>query len=117
MAVKQYPQFLFVHVVSESTQDNEGNWSDPTDTWVKHSICREETNGAGRTINGPDGQAVVYSSTIYLPRTAQRIKEGSQVVVVETDEVDAEGTPTGYARIKGSVLKFDLSQLHSRLWV
>lgn len=112
MAVKQYPHFLFVHQVSESTQDPEtGDWWTPEDQWVMHSVCREETNGAGRMINGPDGQAIVFSSTVYLPRTAAKITEGTEVKVMESNDVN------GFCRVSGKNLKFDASQLHARLWV
>lgn len=111
MAVKQYPHFLFVHLVAESVQDADGNWTDAVDGWVKHSICREETNGAGRQINGLDGKAIVFSSTVYMPRTAAKIQEGTEVLVSETD------IETGACRVKGTVLKHDISQLHARLWL
>lgn len=106
-----YPHFLFVHIVGESTQDlSTGDWTTPVDMWVLHSICREETNGAGRSINGPDGKAIIYSSTVYMPRTA-KIAEGTEVRVCETNDAD------GVCRITGQILKHDVSQLHGRLWV
>lgn len=117
MAVKQYPHFIFVHLVEESMQDNEGNWSTPVDTWVKHCICREETNGAGRSIIGPDGNAIVFSSVVYAPRTASRIKEGTEAIVSSTDIVSGDGTPVGEIRIKATILKFDGAQLHARIWL
>lgn len=112
MAVKQYPHFLFVHQVLESAQDPEtGDWWTPEDQWVMHSVCREETNGAGRQINGLDGEAIVFSSTVYMPKTAAKIQEGAEVLVSETD------SETGVCRVKGTVLKHDISQLHARLWL
>ena len=111
MAVRQYPYHLFVYRVSESTQDNEGNWSTPVERWEKVSICREETNGAGRTINGPDGNAIVFSAMIYTPKGIAKIAEGTQVLVSETDSAD------GPCRIKGTILKHDVGQLHGRLWL
>jgi hypothetical protein len=109
--MKQYPHFLFVHVVTESLQGEDGNWSDPVDTWVQHSICREETNGKGSTVNGPDGKAIVFSSTVYMPKSAARLKEGTEVLVSETDSAN------GVVRIKGQVLKFDPGQMNNRLWM
>jgi hypothetical protein len=111
MAVQQYPHFLFVHVVSESVQDSDGNWSDPIDSWAKHCKCREETNGAGRQINGPDGKAIVFSSVVYMPKNATKIQEGTEILVSETD------SETGLCRVEGTVLKHDISQLHARLWL
>ena len=69
MAIKQYPHYLFVRIVSESVQDSDGNWTTPSDSWLLHSICREETNGKGSMINGADGKAIVFSSTISIGPT------------------------------------------------
>ena len=60
----------------------------PLSDGKKVSICREETNGAGRTINGPDGNAIVFSSMIYTPKGITKIAEGTQVLVSETDSAD-----------------------------
>ena len=111
MALKQYPHYLFVHVVGDSVQDGDGNWTTPSDTWSLHSVCREETNGKGSQINGADGKAIVFSSTIYLPKIAQKIAEGAEILVSESNS--AQGT----CRIKKQVLKFDVGQLSCRLWV
>ena len=111
MAVKQYPHFLFVHVVEESIQDGDGNWTEAVDQWNFHSVCREETNGRGTKINGTDGNAIVFSSTVFMPRTAARIAELTEVLVSETNDEN------GICRVKGQVLKFDAAQLHARLWV
>lgn len=109
--IKQYPHFLFVHVVSEATQDGDGNWTTATDSWVLHSICREETNGKGSVINGTDGKAIVFSSTVFMPYSWSKISENTEVLVSETNN------PEGTVRIKGQVLKFDTGQLHRRLWL
>lgn len=109
--VSQYPHFLFVKTATESTQDGDGNWSTPTEGWVFHSMCREQPNGNGSTLNGPDGKAIIYASTIHLPLTALRIEEGVEVLVSNSNDA------TGLFRIKGQVRRFDPGQLHSRLWV
>jgi len=107
----QYPHFLFVHVVSESVRDSEGNWTTPTSSWVLHSICREETNGKGTVIMGTDGKAIVFSSIVFMPRTAAKIPENTEVIV---SDVKSESEQI---RIKGPVLKFNPGQLHCRLWI
>lgn len=112
--ITQYPHYLYRREVAASTQDADGNWvnngGDPS-SWELHSMCREETNGKGSTINGSDGKAVVYSSTVYMPRDAAEIKEGTEVVVSQFNE------PDDGVRIKGQILKFDKGQLNNRLWV
>jgi len=108
--IQQYPHFLYVKTVTESVQDGDGNWTDPSETLVLHSVCREQTNGKGSLVNGPDGKAIVFASIIHLPLETERIPEGSEVIVSD----DESGS---IVRIKGEVLKFDTGQLHCRLWV
>jgi hypothetical protein len=112
--VKQYPHYLYILTVPASTQDASGNWVNNTGnstSWTFHSVCREETNGKGSTINGPDGKSIVYSSAVYLPKSAGNIKEGATVVISQFND------PTDGVRIKGQALKFDNGQLSKRLWV
>lgn len=109
--MKQYPHFLFVRQVGEAVQDDEGNWSTPAENWMMHSICREETNGKGTVINGSDGKAIVFSSAVYMPRTATRISEGVEVRIMDANDSDSS------CRIKGVLLKFEVGQLNCRLWV
>lgn len=108
--IEQYPHYLLVKVVTDSVQQGDGSWSVATSQWVLHSICREQTNGKGSVVNGPDGKAIVFSSVIHLPLETERIPEGTEVIVSYTESV------TGL-RLKGQVLKFDKGQLHCRLWV
>jgi hypothetical protein len=112
--VQQYPHYLYILSVPSATQDANGNWinnNQDSSSWTYHSVCREETNGKGSTINGADGKAVVYSSSVYLPKSAGDIKEGTIVVVSQFND------PTDGVRIKGAALKFDRGQLSKRLWV
>lgn len=109
--IKQYPHFLFVKQVTESTQDGSGNWSTANESWVLHSFCREQSNGKGNVVNGQDGKAIVFASLIHLPNTAVRLKEETEVLVSESSDI------SGVTRIKGQVLKFDVGQLHNRLWL
>lgn len=109
--MKQYPYFLFIKTTSESTQDDKGNWSSGSKNWSFHSICREQTNGKGSAVNSQDGKAIVFSSVIHLPLNSARIKEGTEVLISETN------TSVGASRISGQVLKYDAGQIHNRLWL
>ena len=110
--IKQYPHFLFVKTQGEAVQDPAtGNWVEQPASWVQHTVCREEPNGKGTLINGQDGRAIVFSSAVYMPKSASRIAEGSEVYVCEA----ADGN--GIARVKGQVLKFEVGQLNCRLWL
>lgn len=108
--MKQYPHSLYVKQVSESTQDRYGNWSPATESWVFHSVCREQPSGRENVINGQDGKAIVFSSVIHMPTSANKIKTNTEVLVTENDD-------QGAVRIQGQALKFDVGQLHNRLWV
>lgn len=107
----QYPHFLFIKQVTEATQDAEGNWSDASESWAFHSICREQTNGKGSVVNGQDGKAIVFSSVIHLPITSERIIEGTDVLISASEDSSA------IVLIQGQALKFNAGQLHNRLWV
>ena len=110
--VKQYPHFLFVLVSGgTSVQDSEGNWIASQSTWRMHSVCREETNGKGQQIVGADGKATVYSSAVYLPKSAGSIAEGTEIFISN------ENSENGPKRAKGTCLKFSVGQLSSRLWL
>lgn len=113
MVIRQYSHFLFVKSLGgDSVQDEKGNWSvAPKEEWVLHSVCREETNGKGATIQGTDGKARVFSSLIQLPKGTPRIPEGTTILVSETED------HAGPIRIQGEAMKFDNGQLHCRLWV
>jgi hypothetical protein len=106
----QYPHFLFVKNVTDSVQDDVGNWSDSSEQWVLHSVCREQTNGKGSVVYGQDGKAIVFSSVIHLPLESEKISEGTQVIVSNSDNVSE-------SRISGDVIKYDVGQLHCRLWL
>ncbi len=109
--MKQYPHNLYLKTVTGSSQDESGNFVPGSESWVFHSECREQTNGQGSVINGSDGEAIVFSSTVHLPMSAVRIPEGSEVKVLNGDPEDP------FLRIQGMVLKFDVGRLHNRLWL
>lgn len=95
----------------ESVRDDAGNWIAAGEQFMFHGVCREETNGKGQLINGPDGNSIVFSSVIYMPKSVARLKEGTEIAIFETKET------TGVCRIRKQVLKFDVGQLGCRLWV
>ncbi len=111
MVVKQYPHFLFAMLPSEeSVQDENGNWSESTETTQLMSICREETNGSGNELKAGGGLFYKYSSLIQMPKDAPEIDEGAAIFVSN----DIEGQDV---RITGKVLKFDKGQLQCRVWL
>ncbi|MGE5498467.1 MAG: DUF6093 family protein [Syntrophothermus sp.] len=113
VGTKQYGHFLFKQVQSgDSVQDPDtGEWTPAPPAWVFHSVCREETNGRGNIIQGADGEALVFSSLVLLPKGTARIPEGTLIRVTEVKD------PEGQKRIQGAVLKCDIGNLHGRIWV
>lgn len=111
MKVIQYPHYLFsVRSGSDAAQDENGNWIVSGTANVFLSKCREETNGGGQELQVADGTYRKFSSLIQLPKGELSIEEGTSVFV--SDYADGSSI-----RIKGTVLKVDKGQLHSRLWV
>ncbi len=109
--VRQYPHYLFVTNPSDNaTQDENGEWVTPVSANVLIGACREETNGRGSQINATDGTQYVFQSLIQLPAGTPPVKVGTPVIVTN----DAAGLDV---RISGKCMKFDVGQLHCRLWV
>lgn len=116
--VEQYPHYVYVkHLAGESFQDDDGNWTTTGPTWTLLCKGREETNGAGRQINGTDGKARIFSSVVYMPKGTQRITEGTEIFVSESNSESIVGSEIGPIRVMGTVMKFDSNQLNARLWV
>ena len=109
MKVRQYPHHLFAVDSGESVQDENGNWVDAPGGYVYVGACREESDGRG-TLVAAGGTFHRFSSLIQLPRGSAKVETGTSVMV--SDNSDGSGE-----RIRGEVLKFDVGQLHSRLWV
>jgi hypothetical protein len=111
--MKQYPHFLFrKEAEGDTVQDpTTGEWIDKPSEWIFHGECREEPNGKGSVVNGEDGQATVYASTVYLPFGTTRIQAGVEIFVSDTNSVSSR------RRVSGRVLRFSDGQLNCRLWV
>jgi hypothetical protein len=111
MKIVQYPHYLFaVNAGGDSVQDENGNWSDAPATNVFISKCREETDGRGSEIQIAGGTFHRFTSLIQLPKWATKVEVGTSVFVSN----DSEGNDI---RVQGIVLKYDVGQLHNRLWV
>jgi len=112
--VRQYPHYLFVvGSGAESVQDENGNWVTPSDSpseGPEGVPCREETDGRGSEIQVAGGTFHRFTSLVLLPKGAQKVEAGTTVFVAN----DADGKDV---RIQGVVLKYDVGQLHNRLWV
>lgn len=110
MQVKQYPHFLFVEVAEESTQDENGNWTECESSRKFISMCREESDGKGTEFQVAGGEYQKATSLIQCPKNCPKVHKGAMVYVANDKECED-------VRIKGICLNFDPAQLHCRLWL
>ena len=111
MKIIQYPHYLFaVNSGNESMQDENGNWSEAQSSNEFVSACREETDGRGSEIQVAGGTFHRFTSLVQLPKGAPAVDVGTSIFVAD----NADGTGVC---VQGVVLKFDVGQLYSRLWV
>ena len=120
----QYYQHLYALQHSgESVQDATGAWVTHPSVWRYVGVCREETNGKGSTIATQDGSVVSFASTIYMPVMAEKVDEGTDVIVLRNqhDSItrnDIEAWKrTGECVAEGKVMKCDNGRLHTRIWI
>jgi hypothetical protein len=105
--VKQYPYKLLKKVYTPSVQDEDGNWSQPTESWVEVGECRDESNTKGAKVNLVDGSPIVFASTIYMPKGTETLLSGSMVKVIDGENL----------RVLGEVKRFVNNQLNCQAWV
>lgn len=108
--VAQYPHYLFAIIGGSSVQDENGNWAEAEATVQFLSACREEADGRGTELQSAGGTHHHVTSLVQLPKGAPSVECGATVMVC----TNADGTGE---RIRGTVLRFDTGQLHSRLWL
>ena len=108
--VTQYPHYLFAVYGGESVQNADGSWGDGDTNTSYVGRCREETDGRGSEVQVAGGTYHLYTSLVQLPKGTARIDDGVDVIISN----DAECKDI---RVKGTVLKFDVGQMHSRLWL
>jgi len=101
--VKQYPHILTATIVRDSYQDNDGNWVQGVSDTIQLT-CRAEPNSSGRQVQLADGSLMVYSWTVYMPKTPP-LPEGTQVTITSSPQAS------------GKMLRFSEGQLNSRLWL
>lgn len=106
--VKQYPDIIQIVTDSDYEQDVNGNFvpiagSGSTFT----SSCRAQPAGDNPVIKGDDGNDLVYSWVIYMPKTSAELEFGANVTLTRHDGIV----------FTGSLKRQYNGQLNSRLWV
>ncbi|WP_231464684.1 hypothetical protein [Pedobacter sp. Leaf132] len=105
----QYPHIMNVSFAAQASIKNEnGDWLKPNGTSELNNLrCRVEPNSKGSYTNGQDGKKIEFSSLIFIEGRIETIPIGSEIKVLEGEEVILET----------SSLKFSRDFFHSRLWV
>ncbi|MFB5946122.1 hypothetical protein [Albibacterium profundi] len=102
----QYPYILQISIINPSTKDENGNWSEETESWVNLCRCRDEA-GKGKKVTDSDNTIHEYTFLIQKPEGVEPIKKGTKVRVMEGNVKRAEGT----------VIYSRKDKFHSRTWV
>ena len=106
--VKQYPYELYVFETTGDYQDGNGDWQNGTSEWNMISKCRDESNTKSAQIKLDDETAYTFESLIQLPKSCPVVKVGLTCEVRDLE---------GNIRVKGTVRRFSIDQLHARLWL
>lgn len=108
--MKIYPYLLKVKVSQESTIDENGVPTYPSDPieWQEIGICRDEIAGAGQKISKVDGQIFECTATIYAPKDTPKIEAGTTLQVVDVE---------GNIRLEKQVIRFSRDYFHCRIFV
>lgn len=122
----QYPHHLYKRVSGEAVQNEQGSWVTTGAAFQYCGSCREETNGRGSKVQAANGVFREFSSLVQIPAGAERISEGTEIVVTTTEVEPAQllssdfvetAKAEGLVRISGECMKYDEGRLHNRLWV
>lgn len=107
--VSQYPHRITIVSNPEFAQNEEsGNFQQVPDTESTfESECRAEPAGSNPVIKGADGEDVVISWLVYMPKTEMEFSYGDKVLVTMQNGSQYEGT----------VKRQSNGQFNSRLWV
>lgn len=103
----QYPYTLQKIVVSDSTQDANGDFSVSSPAWQTLGFCRNE-DGRQQKFSKDDGSYLSASHLIQCPAGTLALKAGEQIRVIEKD---------GTLRLQGEVLYSSKDRFHTRIWV
>lgn len=104
----QYPDNIVITGNADFIQNEQtGNFEPVSPGTAFSSECRAEPAGSNPVIKGKDGDDIVFSWIVYLPKTSEVFQFGDKVAITKAD---------------GSVFNADVKrqyngQFNSRLWV
>lgn len=104
----QYPDTIEITKDPEFTQDEEtGNFESGEANTPFTSECRAEPAGSNPVIKGANGDDIMYSWIVYMPKTSEVFEFGDAVKVTKADG----------SEFIGNVKRQYNGQFNSRLWV
>lgn len=102
--VKQYPHTITAKIVTESHQNENGDWVPGVE---QDRVIKGRAEVGGRMVQLTDGNQFVYSWVVYMPKGTTPVPPGTAITV----------TWDGETLATGNVLLFSQGQLNSRLWL
>lgn len=105
--VKQYPDTILITSDPAFTQDSKGYFESSGAGGTFTSGCRAEPAGSNPVIKGEDGNDLVYSWIVYLPKTSEAFAFGAGVTLTLADG----------SIHKSSLKRSSNGQFNTRLWV
>jgi len=105
--VKQYPHTITVDITPGFEPDEKGNLQETGQSGTFSSDCRAEPAGSNPVIKGADGEDLVYSWIVYMPKTDVKLSFGDTVTI----------TVENGQQHSASLKRQHNGQLNTRLWV
>lgn len=104
MAVLNFtPHVLSYKSVTQGYNDDNGDWVNGADYWIdNYCKCDYVPAGKANVITIPDGSAISYSYTVYLPKTCKDFEYGD---IIKIDDKEYQ------------VLGFHRYQLQCKMWI
>ena len=109
--LKMKPHILEVLAITDGYEDENGDYHEGHEEWVKLCKCDAVPAGAAREITLPDGTVLQYSYTIYLPKNTCEFHTGAKV------RVNFFGNGTLQEKKEFSVKGFHRYQHQCKMWV
>lgn len=109
--LKMFPHFLEVLVKGEEFTDENGDFHAGKEEWVVLCKCDCVPTGRANSLTTPDGVAVSYSYTIYLPKGTREFRVG------ETVRISFNGKGQFAEKREFAVKGFHAYQLQCKMWV
>ncbi len=109
--LKIKPHLLEVLTLGEEYEDENGDFHEGAKEWVELCKCDAVPAGEAREITLPDGMAVAYTYTIYLPKNTREFHVGEKV------RISFFGNGTLQEKKEFEVKGFHAYQHQCKMWV